>query len=250
MPRHAQRPPPAARAVFLLVALALGSVTEAAAVERTSQGHLTQAQHYMQHGRRDLALTELEAGLSASGGDSHYELHFELARMYHAAGRPARAVPTAKRAVTLARMPSEHREAKALLGSLLRRFSPVLIRSASPDLRELKVLEIDPAPGGGSVVSAEKKKVLDALAQRLRTGPLPLPVTLYLPFGYYVVEDTPIEVRRGERAEVTLRSAARVAAAAKRTAEMDEEQRSTWLLGGLAAGGLLVVSVVLMLLAN
>lgn len=244
---HAARTRRRAWPVWVGVTLVLLSGVRAEAVERTSQGHLTQAQHYLQHGRKDLALAELEAGQRAPGGEDHYELHLELARMYHAAGRPAQAMPTAERAVSLARLPAERKEAQALVRGLLQRYSPVVIRSASPDLRELKVLEIDPAPGGGAVVGMEKKKVLDALAERLKAAPLPLPATLYLPFGYYVVEDTPVEVRRGERTEVTLRSAARVAVV---STKMTEEQRSTWLLGGLAAGGLLLLSVILMLVAN
>jgi len=248
-PRPTHRPPGArhfmALVLFLAAALSGGTV---AGEPRTAADHLAQAQLYLDRGREDLALAELTAGRRAPGGQQLYPLRYLLARLYSQRLQLEEAFPEARAAVSLARTPAETAQAEELVAQLASRYSGVRIRSANPAIERLSSLQIEEPPGGGGLVGLEKKQLLAALARRLAAQPLPLPTTIYLPHGFYLIDGTPVEVRRGEEAEVRLLFAG--PDREPRTAPSGHADQALLRKAGLVAGGALLVGLLLLLLSS
>jgi len=223
-----------------------GAVGRGEGARRSSAEHLRQGRHYLQLGRTELALRELEAGRSAPGGDGNAELHLQLFQLYLERLDLQQAFASARAARLAARNERQLEEAERLLDELGRHYSSVVVRSGNAEITRLQGFQIEANQDEGPV-SLQKKQVLAHLQARLKERPLPLPATIYLPFGFYLIEGTPVQVIRGEEAEVVLRFAQAVA----RPGRAEQEQaasRRWWLLGGGAAA--LLLGALLLLVAG
>lgn len=133
---------------------------------------------------RNLAETEL--------GKKDWKTQYYLAKIARKFSELAIAFPAAKLAVTLAKTKKEIKNGQTLLRDLESLFGPVTFQKSKMQKSETTTgyIAIEAEP----LINQKKKEVQGKLLDYLNKTPLSFPVTLYLPFGQYKVNEVPFDV--------------------------------------------------------
>ena len=160
--------------------------------------HLRQARLFAKKKWYDDARAELEAALALPGGSEHYELH----RLAHDVAWELLDVPWASEmAEGAARLATDERarqEAQALADSYSSRFGLVTIEGPHQGMSSRLQLELTSV-----LFDAELKRFVSRMGLAVREK-RPLPLTIGLPVGSYLVNGASVQVIGGEETRLSL----------------------------------------------
>lgn len=224
-------------AALVLAALLLPEPSSAAAKGAgapTFRQYTEQGIHYWRKRKLEPARRALEQARSLPGGDSDFDTLFNLAHVYFALLQPEEAIPVAKRCTETTPAGPQLEQCRSLLKSLMEGFGEVRFVPI-PAQQELTSGEIR-LKSRSELINPKKKEIFEGIAERLAAGPVPLPHTLFLPYGTYLANDTAFVVERGnEPSEVQLFFAPAIPPLAAVPDEPAKPSLSPWWYVGAAA---------------
>jgi len=162
-----------------------------------------QGLHYFNRKMYGPAIKTLEQAAATPRGKKDYRTQYTLARAYYEQLILEKAVPAALLAVELASTDANKEKAQAFLDGLTESFGAVTFQKDPEQKTELKETYIHLKDQGG-LINEAKKKVFQSIQKRFLETKVPLPITLYLPFGRYTANGAPFETKKGETAEANL----------------------------------------------
>ncbi len=150
------------------------------------------------------AISTLEKAASTAKGKKDFKTHYYLAKASEAVLQLEKAFPAARKAVQYAKTPDEKEDAQKLLKTLEKFYAGVRFEQ-HPDQPEKfekgGIIILKPTK---PIINVKKKRVFEKIAERFRTTPVHLPITIYLPFGEYEANGAPFRIEKGKEAKAKL----------------------------------------------
>ena len=230
----------------LMLARALLLPRGAAARAKTSSEYVEQGLHYLSKGRPGLALKELTAGLDAPGAQEDFDLHINLARLYYENLLMEKAFPEVILALRLGMPGPQKDEARNFLKEMKELYGGVSLRPPEGMREDIGPIRLE---ADSEMIRVHKKKVFAKLQARLGKARMKIPSTLYLPFGSYLINGIPFDVRRGDVTELVLRLSPEEPPPPplSREEDSDFDLAILWYVGGAAAAAVVAAGAVVIL---
>ena len=160
--------------------------------------HLAQARQFVKNKWYADAANEIELGLGVAGGANDFELNWLGAQVYYELVRMERAANLAARAAVLSPNDTARERAQAFHDDLVAHWGEVTLRAPYAGMRtRLQVEARTP------ILDPDQKRLLNKVALQLRAA-TPLPVTVSLPVGEFLVNGVPVVVQPGGTSTVAL----------------------------------------------
>ncbi len=182
--------------------------SRAAAEEAATPGNFSllrkQGIHYFKKKLWAPAIATLEQASKTPEGTKDFKTHYYLAKACETSLQLEKAFPAAEKAAEFAKSEDDEADAKRLLETLRRYYAGVRFEQ-HPDQPEKfengGIIVLKPTE---PIINVKKKQVFDKIAERFRSTPVHLPITIYLPFGEYEANGAPFRIEQGKEAKAKL----------------------------------------------
>jgi len=163
------------------------------------RGALDQARFQIRKGYFDQALADLERAVQHPDGRLDAEPWFLLAQVRLQLGDIVGARQAANKALTYARDPEQESQSAALVGLLDTGYGLVRVEATQPGTPWRPRLE--PAQ---PLMDPGQAQIIERMARRIRKSHEPLPRTVGLPVGNWIINGQPVDVSPTQTARITL----------------------------------------------